>query len=134
MSRKQNKVIKQLLTLDITSSGQTFKDSFEVDKNVERIIGVEMSSTRDDLMFYRGSQIIKINDEEFFPEGYQSSKLMHGINISANLRLYRLGKIDPGNRKVELIYTDTDNPSVAPFEAYTVILYVYSTVIREEQA
>ena len=133
MSRKQNKIIKQLFTLDVSASGETVKDIFEVDNNADKIIGVEMSSTRDDLMIYRGSQIIKINDEEFFPEGYESKKLMNGININANHRHFRLGMIDPGNRKVELIYKDTDNPAVAPFAAYTVILYVYSTLVKEEK-
>lgn len=134
MPRKHNKIIKQLFTLSVTASGQTVKEAFEVDKNADKIFGIEMSSSRDDLMYFRGSQIVKINDEEFFPEGYESKKLSHGINVPANQRFFRLGMIDPGNRKVELIYTDTDNPLVAPFAAYTVTLYVYSTLIKEEQS
>lgn len=128
MARKQNKVLKELFTIQIGSSGETVKGSFEVDKNSHRITGIEISSSRDDLLYYRGSQIVKINDEEFFPEGFESKKLMCGLNIPPHMRFYRLGSIDPGNRKVELIFTDTDNPTVAPFEPYTVILYVYSSL------
>lgn len=128
MSRKQNKVLKELFSINVTTSGETVKASFEVDKNAHRITGVEISSSRDDLMYYRGSQVVKINDEEFFPEGFESKKLMCGLNIPPHMRFYRLGSVDPGNRKVELHYTDKDNPSVAPFEPYTVILYVYSTL------
>jgi hypothetical protein len=130
MPRKQNKIIKQLFSIDVTAGDDTYKQSFELDKNVHRIIGIEMSSDRDDLMYYRGSQVIKINDEEFFPEGFETKKLMCGQNILPHLRYYRLGQIDPGNRKIELIYTDTDN-AVAGFEAYKVILYVYGSLAEE---
>lgn len=128
MSRKQNKVLKQLFSIDVLASGSTVKGSFEVDKNAARITGIEISSDRDDLVYYRGTQIIKINDEEFFPEGFESKKLMCGLNIPPHMRFYRLGSVDPGNRKIELIYTDTDNPSLAGFEPYKIILYVYCTL------
>ncbi|CAN5729426.1 hypothetical protein BH11BAC7_BH11BAC7_21350 [soil metagenome] len=126
MANKQNKIIKQLFTLTIDSAGETFKGSFEVDKNAEKIIGVAISSDREDIVYFRGSQIIKINDEEFFPEGYETKQLMCGINLSPNQRYYRLGKINPGNRKVDLIYTDSGNNSVAGFETHKIYLYVFS--------
>lgn len=131
MSRKQCKVLKQLFSINVSTSGETVKGSFEVDKNAARITGIEISSDRDDLMYYRGSQVIKINDEEFFPEGFESKKLMCGLNIPPHLRFYRLGSVDPGNRKIEIIYTDTDIPSLAGFEPYKVILYVYSSLADE---
>lgn len=128
MARKQNKVLKELFSINVTTSGETVKAAFEVDKNAHRITGIAISSNRDDLLYYRGSQVIKINDEEFFPEGYESKRLMCGQNIVPHLRFHRMGAVDPGNRKVELIFTDTDNASVAPFEPYTVVLYVFCTL------
>lgn len=128
MARKQNKVLKELFSITVSNNGDVVKQSFEVDKNTHRITGIAISSNRDDLLYYRGSQLIRINDEEFFPEGYESKRLMCGQNIVPHLRYYRLGSVDPGNRKIDLAFTDTDNPSVAPFEPYTVILYVFSTL------
>ena len=115
MARKQNKILKHLFSIDVGSGDETVKGSFELDKSAHRIIGIEMSSNREDIMFFRGTQVIKFNDEEFFPEGFETKKLMCGQNIVPHLRFYRLGMIDPGNRKVELIYTDTNN-AAAGFE------------------
>lgn len=131
MAYKQNKIIKQVFSLNIDSAGETFKGSFEVDKNADKIIGIAISSDREDIVYYRGSQIIKINEEEFFPEGYESKQLMCGINLSPNQRYYRLGKINPGNRKIDLIYTDSGNDSYAAFEAHKVYLYVFSTLTTQ---
>lgn len=124
MARKQNKILKHLFSIDVGSEGETYKGSFELDKSAHKIIGIEMSSNRDDVMFFRGTQAIRFNDEEFFPEGFETKKLMCGQNIVPHLRFYRLGMIDPGNRKVDLIYTDNANDA-AGFEPYKVILYVY---------
>jgi hypothetical protein len=128
MPNKQNKIIKQVFTLTIDTAASTFKGSFEVDRNAEKIIGVQISSDREDIAYYRGTQIIKINDEEFFPEGFESKQLMCGINLNPNQRYYRLGKINPGNRKVDLIYTDSGNDAVIEFDTHKIYLYVYSVL------
>ena len=131
MAIRQNKIIKERFTLEITSAGETFKDSFEVDKNADKIIGIALSSDRDDIIYYRGSQIIKINDEEFFPEGFESKLLMCGINVPPNERYFRLGRINPGNRKVEIIYTDSGIDDMVSFSQHRVYLYVFSLRIVE---
>jgi len=132
MAIKQNKIIKERFTLSVTSSGETFKDSFEVDKNADKIIGITISSDRDDILYYRGTQAIKINDEEFFPEGFESKHLMSGINVPPNERYFRLGRINPGNRKVEIIYTDSGIDDMVDFTQHKVYLYVFSIRIMEE--
>jgi hypothetical protein len=131
MAIKQNKIIKERFTVNVTAAGETFKASFEVDKNADKIIGIAISSDRDDILYYRGTQAIKINDEEFFPETYESKLLMSGINVSPNERYFRLGRINPGNRKVEIIYSDSGNDDMITFMAHRVYLYVYSTRIVE---
>lgn len=128
---KQNKIIKERFTLDSTIDGGTVKGSFEVDKNAEKIIGIAISSDRDDIVYYRGSQVIKINDEEFFPEGFESKHLMSGINVAPNQRFFHLGKVNPGNRKVDISYTDSGKAGMVGFEAHKVYLYVYSIRIAE---
>jgi len=131
MAHKQNKIIKEVFTLEITSEGEAHKGTFEVDKNADKILGVAISSDRDDIAYYRGSQMIKINDEEFFPENYESKHLMSGLNVPPNLRYYRLGRIDPGNRKVEIVYTDSGLGDIVAFANHRIFLYVYSSLIVE---
>ena len=129
---KQNKIIRERFTIDVTESAGTFKGSFEVDKNAHRIIGIAISSDRDDIIYYRGTQSIRINDEEFFPEGYESKYLMSGLSVSPNERCCRIGRIKPGNRKIDIAYTDSGNDAMIEFLAHHVYLYVYSTRIPEE--
>lgn len=131
MAIKQNKIIKERFTINVTAAAETVKQSFEVDKNADKIIGIAVSSDRDDIIYYRGTQAIKINDEEFFPENYESKHLMSGINVSPNERYFRLGRINPGNRKVEIIYTDSGVDDLIGFTAHRVYLYVYSTRVVE---
>ncbi|HTF02410.1 MAG TPA: hypothetical protein VK826_00230 [Bacteroidia bacterium] len=128
MSVKQNKMIKEVFTLDVDTDGGIHKGSFEVDKNADKIIGIAICSSRDDIAYYRGAQAIKINEEEFFPENFETKNLMSGLNVPPNLRFYRLGNIDPGNRKVEIIYTDSGLADVVAFEAHKIFLYVYSSL------
>ena len=129
---KQNKIIKQLFVLNVTVEGATVKDSFEIDKNAEKIIGIAISSSRDDLAYYRGTQSININSEEFFPEGYETKQLMCGINVQPNQRHYRLGCINPGNRKIDIAYTDNASDAVS-FSSYKIFLYVFSKLIPETE-
>ena len=79
-------------------------------------------------MYFRGTVKITINEMEIFPEGYEAKKLVHGIGVAVNLRITNPdGELEPGNRKVELKYRDT-NHSYAPFLPYYVRLYVYSQI------
>lgn len=128
---KQNKIIKDKFTIEISTPASTVKGSFEVDKNADRIIGIALSSDRDDILYYRGTQAIKINDEEFFPEGFESKNLMCGINVPPNERCYRIGRIKPGNRKVDISYTDSGFSDMVDFSVHRVYLSVYSIRIPE---
>ncbi len=128
---KQNKIIKEVFTINVTAASSTVKASFEIDKNAETILGLAIGSSHPEIVMYRGSQSIKINDEEFFPEGYESNRLMCGQGVSPNARIYRIGKINPGNRKVEIAYTDSGNDDYSGFIPHKVFLYVYSKPISE---
>lgn len=124
----RSKIIKEWVEVSITAANTTVKDSFEVDKHAAAIIGISISSNIDDLLYYRGSQKISINDMEIYPENYESKMLMQGLNVPVNDRIIKLGEeILPGNRKVELEYKDTNNTGPS-FQAYKVRLYVYSRI------
>ena len=122
----RSKIIKEWLEVMVTAANATFKESFEVDKHAEVILGIDISSNFDNLLFYRGSQRITINDMEIFPEGYESKMLLQGLNVSVNERIIKLGEdILPGNRVVSFEYKDQDHPAKV-FQPYRVRLYVFS--------
>lgn len=117
------KRIKKRFDIDITAANATVSKTFELDKNIVAVHGLLMTSNRDDLLYYRGSQKIEINREEIFPEHYESKLLMSGINVSANERYYRMEAIPAGNGKVKVDYRDI-NYGVDPFVAYRISLYL----------
>ena len=117
------KRIKKSFDINVAASGSVVSQTFELDKNIILIHGLLLTSSRDDLMYYRGSQRIEINRDEIFPEGYESKLLMSGINVSPNDRYYSLGGKEPGNFKVKMDYTDTNTPVIA-FDLYRVSIYL----------
>jgi hypothetical protein len=124
----RSKIIKEWVDVSVTAANGTFKEKFEVDKHASKIIGIGISSSYNDKMYHRGSQRIVINEKEIYPEDYESKELMQGLNVPVNDRMITLGEeLEPGNRKVELDYKDTDHP-YALFSPYKVRLYVYSRI------
>lgn len=128
----RSKIIKESVEVLVSAADQTFKESFELDKHAGKILGITLISDYDEQLYYRGTQRIKINEMEIYPEGYESKLLMQGLNVPVNERIIKLGEdILPGNRKVEIDYKDTSHAS-APFTPYKVKLYVYSEVSESD--
>lgn len=117
------KPVKKRYDIQITASGQSVSKTFDLDKNIKSVKGVLLSSDKDDLLYYRGSQKIEINKEEYFPENYESKLLMTGINVSPKQRYYDLGGVNPGNGTIRLAYQDTADDRTV-FAPYRVSLYV----------
>ncbi|MBI1836444.1 MAG: hypothetical protein HYR91_04175 [Flavobacteriia bacterium] len=126
MSYKHN-LIKERFDVQITAENQTFKQEFELDKNANYLIGIALTSSRDDLMFYRGSQKILLNDMELFPEGFESKLLMSGLNVAPDNRLITLGELGTGNGKIEIAYTDKAHELIK-FVPYRVTIYTFSVI------
>lgn len=55
----KNKIIRQRFSLYVDKTGETVSGAFEVDTNIKEVIGVLISSDREDIVYYRGSQIMK---------------------------------------------------------------------------
>lgn len=123
-------LIKERFDLLITAEDGTFRGEFDLDKNARYLIGIQVTSDRDDLLYYRGSQRMQFNDVELFPLGFESKLLMAGINVSPNDRMVSLGKLPTGNGKLVVSYTDSSNP-VFTFEPYRLTLYTFSTIADE---
>jgi hypothetical protein len=117
------KVIKKRYDIQVIEANKGVNKSFELDKNIKKINGVLVTSDKDDLLYYRGTQKIEINNQEFFPENYESKLLMSGINVSPNQRYYIINTENIGNGIVKLSYTDADDGRTA-FVPYRVSLYV----------
>jgi len=115
--------VKKRFDLQVTVANTTVPKTFELDKSIVAIRGLVVTSDKDDLLFYRGSQRVEINKQEIFPEDYESKLLMTGINLQPNCRYYRLGKIDPGNGIIKVEYKDV-NDGRTVFSAYRVSLYI----------
>lgn len=116
-------IVNKRFDIQITSDQQVVTQTFELDKNITHVKGILLTSDKDDLMYYRGSQRIEINKAEVVPENYESKLLMSGINLSPNLRWYEIGNLPAGNGLVTILYKDrTDNRT--SFETYRVSLYM----------
>ena len=126
MTYKHN-IIKERFDLRISEANQVFKGEFELDKNANYVMGITLTSDRDDLLFYRGTQKIQVNDQELFPEEFESRLLMSGINVAPDERMVSVGAIDAGNGRLEIWFKDKDHPA-ASFTPYRVTLYAFSKV------
>jgi hypothetical protein len=116
-------IVKKRFDIQVTSEEQLVTQTFELDKNITNIKGILLTSDKDDMMYYRGSQRIEVNKLEIVPENYESKLLMSGINLSPNLRWYEIADLPAGNGLVKITYKDrTDNRSL--FEPYRVSLYL----------
>ena len=119
----EEKIIRKRFDIQVTEANKTYKEDFELEKHTRLVRGILVTSDRDDLLYYRGSQKIELNNEELFPEDYESKLLLSGLNVPPNKRYYFIGDLEPGNGIIEMDYTDTDHAK-APFEPYRVSLYV----------
>ena len=117
------KPVKKRFDLQVSAAKETVAKTFELDKNIKSVKGVLVTSDKDDLLYYRGTQKIEINKEEYFPDNYESKLLMSGINVSPKQRYYDLGGVNPGNGIVKVTYTDNEDGRTV-FQTYRVSLYV----------
>lgn len=116
--------------IKVTEADKTFNGEFELDKNAGYIRGIQFSSDRDDLMFYRGMQKIEINGKEYFPEEYETKLLMSSVNVAPNARYYCVGRLEVINGKIKVSYADKTH-TLAPFQPYRVSLYVKCELKKE---
>jgi hypothetical protein len=118
-------ILKERFDFKVEQEGQNIKKEFDLDSNASYLIGIVLVSDFDELLYYRGSQRILINDKTLFPEGYESRLLMSGLNVSPNDRMVEVGEIETGNGKLEISYQDTPHTNTN-FQPYRVSIYAYA--------
>lgn len=116
----------------VNSAGGVQTQEFDLDKNIDKVIGLAMTSTRDDLLFQRGSQSIRISEVEVLREGHESRMLLSGIGVSPNERFFKIEPVDAGNHKMIVRYYD-ENITGSKFDPYRVTVYVVAT-LKQPQA
>jgi len=121
----KHELIKERFDLEITEENGQKKGEFQIDRNAATIFGISLTSNFEELLYYRGSQKIQINDQELFPENFESKLLMSSLSVPPNQRVVKVGNITAGNGKLEIWFKDTENDK-GTFEAYTVSIYVFS--------
>lgn len=107
---------------ELTSAGQTVKETYELNKHATRITGILFTADRDDLMFHRGEVAVMINGEEVIPDDYHAKLLMSGLAVAPTKRYFPVD-LSPGNGMVKLSYTDQPN-SATTFAPYQVSFYI----------
>jgi hypothetical protein len=128
----RHQVIKERFDLLITSDEQTFKGEFELDKGSRFLLGISVTSDREDLLFHRGSFRMQLSDKELFPEKFEAKLLMAGLNVAPDQRMVTLGELPTGNGKLDVSYLDTDH-SQAAFSPYRLTIYAYSVSSIEHE-
>lgn len=128
----QQHVIKERFDIPITEEGQPVKMDFQLDKHARFLLGLLITSDRDDMLFYRGTQKISIGGVELFPDKFESKLLMTGLNVPPDCRMVTIGEIPTGNGKLEVWFQDNSHPLITAFENYRVTIYAYSLTQRDE--
>ena len=116
-------IVEKRFDIQVTQKEQTVTGKFELDKTAKVIKGIKVTSDREDLLFYRGTQKIEINGKERFEENYESKNLQSSINVDVNNRYKDMKDTEPGNGIVVITYIDNNHPLYA-FSPYRVSLYV----------
>lgn len=130
MNTYKHNIIKERFDIKIENPDQTVKAEFELDKNAKYVQGILITSDRDELLFYRGSQKIQLNDKELFPENFESRLLMAGLNVAPNNRAICVGNVATGNGRLEVSFKDQNHENTR-FTPYRVSIYTFSIVDLE---
>ena len=116
-------IVEKRFDIQIAQRGQTVTGKFELDKMAKVIKGIKVTSDREDLLFYRGTQKIEINGKERFEENYESKNLQSSLNVDVNNRYKDMRDTETGNGLIVMTYFDNQHPLYA-FSPYRVSLYI----------
>jgi len=106
--------------INVTEADKTYSVSYELDKTIGYITGIDFTTNRDKLMYQRGTHKLEVNRFEVFPEGFPTKKVYHLPDVESHKRFYRRGdRIPVGNGIVKVEYRDTSD-ATAPFEPYSI--------------
>lgn len=111
--------------IQVTAANQSYTLNIELDKSIKSLKGFLFTSDKDDLLYYRGSQRIEINNKEHFPDNYETKLFMSGIVVPPGQRYYPLENMNPGSGLIKIKYQDSDDGRTV-FVPYRVSFYLDS--------
>ncbi len=107
----------------VQAPGEKVTQSIELERDTERVVGLTICASRDDMLFHRGTIEISLSNREVIPENYHCKLLMSGLGVPPEERYLPLD-LEPGNGMLKAIFQDNNSP-VQPFGGpYTVSLYL----------
>jgi hypothetical protein len=118
----------QRFTIAVTGADASYKKEFDFEVDTHKVLSVQCTASSPDKAYFRGTQRIEINNDELYPDGYESKLLMSNSGVAPDQRFVALGEIDPGNRKLKITYQDAAH-TLSAFAAYTVT-YVFQTIVK----
>jgi hypothetical protein len=117
------KYVRKRFDLKVDQKLTSVSALFELDKDIKQILGVMLTSDREDLLYYRGTQKIEIDKVEYFPENFESKLLMCGINVTPSKRYYDLENVSAGSGRINVLFKDNENTLASSFTPYRVSFY-----------
>lgn len=128
------KYVRKRFDLKVDQKLASVSALFELDKDIKQVLGVMLTSDREDLLYYRGTQKIEIDKTEFFPENFESKLLMCGLNVTPNKRYYELENVSAGSGRINVLFRDNENTLASNFTPYRVSFYFLCVVDSHETA
>lgn len=119
MEAQEPKFIYKRFAFLVDTEEISYSKKFDLDKSIKAVTGLQISSNRPNMLFYRGTQRIEINGEEIYPENYESKLLMSGLSVPPDQRFVPVGLVPSGNGEVKINYRDNFDLEVA-FTEYQV--------------
>jgi hypothetical protein len=114
------RIVNKRFSFSVDAGNASYAKKFDLDKNIKRVRGLNLSSDKPDQLFYRGSQKIELSGEELFPEDWEAKLLMSGLSVAPDQKFKDLGDaVLAGNGELKIGFKDENNPAAA-FSAYKV--------------
>jgi hypothetical protein len=115
-------LLRKRFDLDITTPLLTVREEFELDKHSKRVVGILVTSDRDEMIFHRGTIGVILSGEEVIPDGHHTKLLLSGLGVAPDERFLSLDLL-PGNGVLKVAYTDNIHLAQA-FVAHSVHVYL----------
>jgi hypothetical protein len=123
-------LLRKRYDLHVTTALSTVREEFELDKHSRKVLGILVTSDRDEMTFHRGTVGVTLSGEELIPSGHHAKLLMSGLGVAPDDRFLSLDVL-PGNGVLKVEYTDNAHPFQA-FAPHIVHVYVLSEIDQPE--
>lgn len=123
-------ISKRTFRIPVPTANGLFSKEFELPSDVQVVTGLAITADRRDLAWKRGTVGLTIAGQELIVEGEDAAEYMYGSNHPARTWAFGELPVAASDRRMQVRYTDTDEPDAA-FSTYTVKIVVsYQKITR----